>query len=72
MESGLTPVANQLENRQRRLGLRLLSLPQGERARDVVGADTEIGKRLGAALCYSWTETEKTILPEERSSWRWR
>jgi len=42
-----------------------LSLPQGERARDVVGTGTEIGKRLGVALCYSWTETEKTILPEE-------
>jgi len=65
IESGLRPAANQLENRQRRFGLRLLSLPQGERARDVVGAGTEIGKRLGAALCYSWTETEKTILPEE-------
>jgi len=65
MESGLRPAANQLENRQWRFGLYLLSLPQGKRARDVVGADTEIGKRLGAALCYSWTETEKTVLPEE-------
>jgi len=65
MESGLRPAVNQLENRQRRFGLRLLSLPQGEKARDVVGTGTEIGKRLGAALCYSWTETEKTTLPEE-------
>jgi len=65
MESGMRPAANQLENRQRRFGLRLLSLPQDERARDVVGADTEIGKRLGAALRYSWTRTEKTVLPEE-------
>jgi len=65
IESGLRPAANQLENRQWRFGLRLLSLPQGERTRDIVGAGTKIGKRLGAALCYSWTETEKTILPEE-------
>jgi len=65
MESGLRPAANQLENRQWQFGLQLLSLVQGKRARDVVGTGTEIGKWLGAALCYSWTETEKTILPEE-------
>jgi len=65
MESGQRLAANQLENRQWRFGLRLLSFPQGKRARDVVGADMEIGKRLGAALRYSWTRTEKTVLPEE-------
>jgi len=32
MESGLRPATNQLENRQRRFGLRLLSLTSGEKA----------------------------------------
>ena len=50
MESGLRPATNQLENRQRRFGLRLLSLPQGAMAREVVGASTAIGKRLSNAL----------------------
>jgi len=65
MESGLRPATNHLENRQRRFGLRLLSLPRGEKARRVVGADTAIGKRLAAALEYTWTETEETVLLEE-------
>ena len=65
MESGLRPAGNQLENRQRRFGLRLLSLPQGDRAREVVGARTALGNRLGAALNYTWTETEGTVLLEE-------
>jgi len=65
MESRLRPATNQLENRQRRFGLRLLSLPRGEKARRVVGADTAIGKRLAAALEYTWTETEETVLLEE-------
>ena len=43
---------------------RLLSLPQGERAREIVGAQTAIGKRLAAALSYSWTATEETELCE--------
>jgi hypothetical protein len=33
MESGLRPAAAQLENRQRRFGLPLLSLPQGDQAK---------------------------------------
>jgi hypothetical protein len=65
MESGLRPVANQPENRQRRFGLRLLSLPQGGRAREVVGAQTAIGNRLATALNYTLTATEETILLEE-------
>ena len=65
-ESGLRPVTNQLENRQRRFALRLLSLPRGEKARNVVGANTAIGKRLAKALNYTWTETEETVLLEER------
>jgi len=65
MEAGLRPAAAQLENRQRPFALRLLSLPQGEPAREVVGANTAIGRRLGSALNYTWTETEKTVLLEE-------
>jgi len=65
MESGLRPAGNQLENRQRRFGLRLLSLPRGERARKVVGARIELGNRLASALSYTWTETEATVLLEE-------
>jgi len=63
--SGLRPATNQLENRQRRFALRLLSLPRGEKARNVVGANTAIGKRLAKALNYTWTETEETVLLEE-------
>jgi len=37
IESGLRPAVAQLENRQRRLGLRLLSLPQGGQVREIVG-----------------------------------
>ena len=64
MESGLRPAATQLENRQRRFGLRLLSLPQGDRAREVVGAPTEIGRRLTNALAYVG-RVESTVLLEE-------
>jgi len=65
MESGLRPATNQLENRQRRFGLRLLSLPRGEKSRRIIGADTAIGKRLATALQYTWTETEETVLLED-------
>jgi len=68
MESGLRPATNQLENRQRRFGLRLLSLPEGERARGIVSAPTALGKRLSKALGYTWTETERTVLLEEQES----
>ena len=65
MESGLRPAANQLENRQRRFGLRLLSLPQAATAREVVVTGTAIGKRLSTALDRTWIETERTVLLEE-------
>jgi hypothetical protein len=65
MKSGIRPATNQLENRQRHFALRLLSLPQGEAARNVVGADTAVGKRLATALKYTWTETEATVLPKK-------
>ena len=50
MESGLRAATTQLENRQRRFRLRLLSLPEGDQAREVVGAPTGIGWRLKNAL----------------------
>jgi len=37
MESGLSAATTQLENRQRRLGLRLLSLPKGDQVGEIVG-----------------------------------
>jgi len=64
MESGLRAATTQLENRQRRFGLRLLSLPQGDQAREIVGAPTEIGRRLTNALAYAG-RTETTVLLEE-------
>jgi len=64
MESGLRAATTQLENRQRRFGLRLLSLPQGDQAREIVGAPTEIGRRLTNALAFAG-RTETTVLLEE-------
>ena len=68
MESELRPAINQLENRQRRLRQRLLSLPQREEARDIVKVPTTIGKRLAAALENRWTATEETVLLEDLES----
>ena len=64
MEAGLRAATAQLENRQRRVGLRLLSLPEGDQVREVVGAPTEIGRRLKNALAYGG-QTERTLLLEE-------
>jgi hypothetical protein len=64
MESRLRLAATQLENRQRRYGLRLLSLPQGSQAREVVGAASAFGKRLESALGYSG-RTETTVPLED-------
>ena len=61
MESGLRPAAAQLENRERRFGLRLLSLLQGDQAREVVGARTAIGRRFVSALTYAG-RMESTVL----------
>jgi len=63
MESGLRAVTMQLENRQRRFGLRLLSLPRGDQAREMVGAPTAIGRRFTNALAYAG-RTESTVLLE--------
>ena len=64
MESGLRPAATQLENRQRRFGLRLLSLPQGDQARELVRTPTPMGCRLTNTLGYAG-RVESTVLLEE-------
>jgi hypothetical protein len=64
MESGLRPATAQLENRRRCYGLRLLSLPDGDQAREVVGPVSAIGKGLKNALAYRG-RTETTVLLEE-------
>jgi len=64
MESGIRAASTQLENRQRWFGLRLLSLLQGDQAKEMVGAPSEIGWRLTNALAYAG-RTESTILLEE-------
>jgi hypothetical protein len=66
MESGLRPATAQLENRQRHFGLRLLSLPDGDQAREVVGMRTGIGRRLKNALVLAHRgSTEITVLLED-------
>jgi hypothetical protein len=66
MESGLRPATSQQENRQCRFGLRLLSLPDGDQAREVVGARTGIGRRLKNTLKLAHRgSTETTILLED-------
>ena len=64
MEPGLRAATAQLENRQRRFGLRLLSLPQGDQAREIVGAPTAIGRRFTNSLAYAGG-TERIVLLEE-------
>jgi len=64
MESGLWAATAQLENRQRRFALRLLSLLQGDQAREAVSAPAAIGRRLTYALAYAG-KTESTVLLEE-------
>ena len=64
MESGLQAATTQLENRQRRFGLRLLSLPQGDQAKGIARAPTEMGRRLTSTLTYAG-RTESTVLLEE-------
>jgi len=63
MESGLRAATMQLENRQRRFGLRLLSLPLGDQAREVVGTPTGIGRRLTNTRAHGGP-TESTVLLE--------
>jgi hypothetical protein len=64
MESGLRPATAQLDNRHRHYVLRLFSLPDGDLAREVVGAASEIGERLKNALAHRGRR-ETTVLLEE-------
>jgi hypothetical protein len=50
VQSGLRPATAQLENRQRRFNLHLLSPPDGDQVREVVGSKTWIGRRLKNGL----------------------
>jgi len=64
MESGVRAATAQQENRQRPFWLQLLSLPQGDQAREIVGALTAIRRRLTNALAYAG-RNERTVLLEE-------
>jgi len=64
MESGLRAATTQLENRQRRFGLWLLSLPLGDQAREVVGAPTGIGRWLINTLAHGGPTESKVLLEE--------
>jgi len=65
-EAGLRPATTQLDNRQRRFATRLLTLPQGNEAKKVVGAESELGGRLRAAVGYAG-RVEKIIMTAEPS-----
>jgi len=69
MQSGLRPAGAQLDNRQRRFSVRLLSLPQGSEAQELVGAHSAIGRRLKAAIGYSG-RTEVTKVPRRLENLR--
>ena len=60
-ESGLRPAVAQLNNRQRRFGAPLLSLPQRNQSREVAGAPSAIGGRLETALKYAG-RVKETVL----------
>jgi hypothetical protein len=64
MESGFWAAAAQLDNRHRRYGVQLLSQADGNQAREVVGAASEIRKRLKNALAHRG-RTATTVLLEE-------
>jgi len=64
MESGLRPATTQHENRQRRFGLRLLSLPQRDQARELAQTLTPMGRRLTNTLGYAG-RVESTVLLRE-------
>jgi len=67
MESGLRPAATQLDNCLRRFVLRLASLPKGDQARELVGADKTLRNRLQSSLgC--WDRKEGTVLLEVAST----
>ena len=64
MELELRAATTQLENKQRRFALRLLSLPYGGQAGEVVGAPTAIGRRLTNTLAYAGRTASIVLLKE--------
>jgi len=64
MESELRAATPQLESRQRRFGIQLLRLPQGDQAWEIVGAPTAIGRRLTNVLAYAGRTETTVLLPE--------
>jgi len=64
MEPGLRVATAQLQNRQRRVGLQLLSLPQRDQVREVVSAPAVIDQRLTSAVAHAG-RAESTVLLEE-------
>jgi hypothetical protein len=67
MESGFRPATAQLENRQRRFGLRLLSLPRGNQAGELVGAPSAIGIRLETTIGYSGRLENTALLQDPQA-----
>ena len=67
MEPGLWTATAQLDNRQWRFGLRLLSLPKGGQAREVVGVPSAIGRRLTNALSYAGRVESMVLLEEPKT-----
>jgi hypothetical protein len=69
-----------LDNRVQRFGLMMLSLPQDSQAKEVVGAGSEIRKRLENALGYSgrtetseWKAQQKILWTEvKKETGRWK
>jgi len=68
MESGLRASAPRLKSRQRRFGLRLLSLPQCDQAWEVVGAPTGVGERLINSVAYAGRRIRRRHGLERRCS----
>lgn len=64
LEPGIRAATAQPNNRKRRLGLRLLSLPEGDRARERMGTNTAFGTRT-AAFPAKPGRTEATVPPLE-------
>jgi len=62
MESGFSAATPRLRNG--RFGPRFLSLPRGDRAREIVGTPAAIGRRVANALAYTG-KTQSTLLLEE-------
>jgi len=72
VESGLRPATTQLENRLRRFGLRLLSLPQGSQAKENHGCCIGHWATAGVCLLGNWGRMESTILLDEPETTRCR